>query len=85
MNDSGQFYYEIIMSASFPVKAVMVILILASVWSWLIIFSKGRVLASAQSKAKKFEEHIKQYEITVKENEGVTDIEQSDDRFILNT
>ncbi|VAX07811.1 hypothetical protein MNBD_ALPHA03-1836, partial [hydrothermal vent metagenome] len=29
MNDSGQFYYEIIMSASFPVKAVMVILILA--------------------------------------------------------
>ncbi len=58
MNDSGQFYYEIIMSASFPVKAVMVILILASVWSWLIIFSKGRVLASAQSKAKKFEEHF---------------------------
>ncbi len=56
MNDSGQFYYEIIMSASMPVKVVMIILILASVWSWLIIFSKGRVLASAQSKAKKFEE-----------------------------
>ncbi len=58
MNDSGQFYYEIIMSASMPVKVVMIILILASVWSWLIIFSKGRVLANAQHKAKKFEEHF---------------------------
>ena len=58
MNDSGQFYYEIIMSASMPVKVVMIILILASVWSWLIIFSKGKVLASAQNKAKKFEEHF---------------------------
>ncbi len=46
------------MSASMPVKVVMIILILASVWSWLIIFSKGRVLASAQSKAKKFEEYF---------------------------
>lgn len=58
MNDSGQFYYEIIMSASMPVKVVMIILILASVWSWLIIFSKGRILASAQNQAKKFEEHF---------------------------
>jgi biopolymer transport protein TolQ len=58
LNDSGQFYYEIIMSASLPVKVVMIILILASVWSWLIIFSKGKVLASAQNKAKKFEEHF---------------------------
>lgn len=58
MNDSGQFYYEIIMSASMPVKVVMIILILASVWSWLIIFSKGKVLANAQNKAKKFEEHF---------------------------
>ena len=58
MNDSGQFYYEIIMSASLPVKVVMIILILASVWSWLIIFSKGKVLASAQNRAKKFEEHF---------------------------
>ena len=58
MNDSGQFYYEIIMSASMPVKVVMIILILASVWSWLIIFSKGKVLANAQNKAKKFEENF---------------------------
>jgi len=58
LNDSGQFYYEIIMSASLPVKVVMIILILASVWSWLIIFSKGKVLATAQNKAKKFEEHF---------------------------
>ncbi len=41
-----------------PVKVVMLILILASVWSWLIIFAKGRVLASAQSRGKKFEEHF---------------------------
>lgn len=54
MNNS--FYLEIISSASVPVKVVMLILILASVWSWLIIFSKGKTLASAQSKAKKFEE-----------------------------
>lgn len=46
------------MSSSVPVKAVMVILILASIWSWLIIFSKGKVLASAMNKAKKFEEHF---------------------------
>lgn len=53
---SNSFYLEIISSASMPVKVVMLILILASVWSWLIIFSKGKALASAQSKAKKFEE-----------------------------
>ncbi len=58
MNDSGQFYLEIIVSASLPVKVVMLILILASVWSWLIIFSKGRILANAQKTAKKFEEHF---------------------------
>ncbi|WP_246172641.1 protein TolQ [Marinicella rhabdoformis] len=58
MNESGNFYLEIIMSASMPVKVVMIILILASVWSWLIIFAKGRVLASAQSGGKKFEEHF---------------------------
>ena len=82
MNDSGQFYYEIIMSASFPVKAVMVILILASVWSWLIIFSKGRLLSTAQSKAKKFEEYFwsgvdlnKLYEtIAGKKNTGLAKI-----------
>lgn len=58
MNDSGQFYLEIIVSASLPVKVVMIILILASIWSWLIIFSKGKVLANAQKTAKKFEEHF---------------------------
>lgn len=58
MNDSGQFYLEIIVSASLPVKVVMLILILASVWSWLIIFSKGKILANAQKTAKKFEEHF---------------------------
>lgn len=58
MNDSGQFYYEIIMSSSLPVKSVMIILVLASIWSWVIIFSKGRILANAMNKAKKFEEHF---------------------------
>ena len=58
MNDSGQFYYEIIMSASMPVKVVMIILVLASLWSWLIIFTKGRVLAKAHNTAKKFEEYF---------------------------
>lgn len=58
MNDSGQFYLEIIVSASLSVKIVMIILIIASIWSWLIIFSKGKVLADAQKTAKKFEEHF---------------------------
>lgn len=56
MNDSANFYIEIILSASLPVKVVMLILILASIWSWLIIFSKNRILSSAQKEAKKFEE-----------------------------
>jgi biopolymer transport protein TolQ len=82
LNDSGQFYYEIIMSASMPVKVVMIILILASVWSWLIIFAKGRVLSSAQGKAKKFEEYFwsgvdlnKLYDnISGKKNQGLAKI-----------
>ena len=56
MNDSANFYIEILLSASLPVKLVMLILILASVWSWLIIFSKSKVLSRAQKEAKKFEE-----------------------------
>ncbi|WP_395373506.1 protein TolQ [Marinicella sp. W31] len=56
MNDSANFYIEILLSASLPVKLVMLILILASVWSWLIIFSKSKVLNRAQKEAKKFEE-----------------------------
>lgn len=58
MNDSGQFYLEIIVSASLPVKIVMLILVIASIWSWVIIFSKGKVLSDAQKAAKKFEEHF---------------------------
>ena len=56
MNDSANFYVEILLSASLPVKLVMLILILASVWSWVIIFSKTKVLNRAQKEAKKFEE-----------------------------
>lgn len=75
MNESGNFYLEIIMSASIPVKVVMIILILASVWSWLIIFAKGRVLSKAHKDGKKFEEHFwsgvdltRLYEKLAKEN-----------------
>ncbi len=43
------------MRADVVVKAVMVLLLLASLWSWTIIFNKLVVLAGLRSKARKFE------------------------------
>ena len=43
------------MRADIIVKAVMVLLLLASLWSWTIIFNKLVVLAGLRSKARKFE------------------------------
>ena len=47
---------ELIMNASLPVKAVMAILVLASITSWWIIFAKWMSLKNATKKSKKFEE-----------------------------
>lgn len=44
------------MQADLVVKAVMLILIFASVWSWAIIFEKRRTLKVLNSRANKFED-----------------------------
>jgi biopolymer transport protein TolQ len=43
------------MRADIVVKSVMVLLLLASLWSWTIIFNKSIALAALKRKAKKFE------------------------------
>ena len=50
--------WELIMQASWLVKAVMALLLLASVASWMIIFRKRQVLARAEKEADKFEERF---------------------------
>lgn len=44
------------MQADLVVKAVMLILIFASVWSWAIIFEKRRTLKTLNNRANKFED-----------------------------
>jgi biopolymer transport protein TolQ len=48
--------WQLIMEASWLVKAVMALLLLASVASWMIIFRKRQILTKAQKEADKFEE-----------------------------
>jgi len=49
-------FIELIMNASLAVKAVMFLLVLASVTSWWIIFAKWMSLKDATKNSKKFEE-----------------------------
>jgi biopolymer transport protein TolQ len=49
-------FIELIMNASLPVKGVMMLLVLAVISSWWIIFAKWISLSDASKKAKKFEE-----------------------------
>ena len=49
-------FIELIMHASLAVKAVMFLLVLASVTSWWIIFAKWMSLKEATKNSKKFEE-----------------------------
>ena len=74
---------ELIMSASLAVKAVMFILVLASVSSWWIIFAKWMTLKSASSKSRKFEETFwsgvdlnKLYDSLMKQKKKATGMEQ---------
>ena len=46
------------MRADIVVKAVMILLLLASLWSWTIIFNKTATLANLKRKAKKFEKQF---------------------------
>jgi biopolymer transport protein TolQ len=51
-------YLQLIVEASLPVQAVMALLLLASIASWIIIFGKKRVLDRAQREADGFEERF---------------------------
>jgi biopolymer transport protein TolQ len=51
-------YIQLMLDASIPVQAVMLLLILASIASWVIIFRKKTVLDRAQREADSFEERF---------------------------
>ena len=46
---------EMFLRADIVVKSVMILLVLASLWSWTIIFNKATALSGLKRKAKKFE------------------------------
>jgi biopolymer transport protein TolQ len=48
--------WQLVMEASWLVKGVMALLLLASVASWVIIFRKRQVLTKAEKEANSFEE-----------------------------
>lgn len=48
--------WELILNASWVVQFVMLVLLGASVWSWMIIFRKRAMLGSAEKAANQFEE-----------------------------
>src|SRR5581483_3948045 len=48
--------WALFMQADWIVKAVIILLLLASIWSWAIIFDKMIRLRSLRSKARRFEE-----------------------------
>jgi len=69
--------WQLILEASWMVKIVMGILLLASVSSWMIIFRKRRMLAKAEKGADAFEERFwsgtdlsKLYELVSRNNSG---------------
>jgi len=49
---------ELILNASIPVQLVMLLLLIASVSSWIIIFRKKRLLDRAEKEADRFEERF---------------------------
>ena len=48
--------WALFLQADWIVKAVMIMLLMASIWSWAIIFDKAIRLRGLRSKARKFEE-----------------------------
>nr|WP_274522175.1 protein TolQ [Ectothiorhodospira mobilis] len=50
--------YRLVLDASWLVQAVMLLLLLASVFSWMIILIKARVLAEARRAAEAFEDRF---------------------------
>src|SRR5688572_20104464 len=58
VGDGGLDLLQLLLHASLPVQLVMVLLLFASVASWLIIFRKKRVLDRAEREAERFEERF---------------------------
>ncbi|MCX7557256.1 protein TolQ [Xanthomonadaceae bacterium JHOS43] len=56
--DGGLDYLHLILHASIPVQLVLVLLVLASIASWVIIFRKRKVLGDASRDADDFEERF---------------------------
>ncbi len=56
--DGGLNILQLVLHASLPVQLVMVLLLVASLASWLIIFRKKRVLDRAEKEADRFEEQF---------------------------
>jgi biopolymer transport protein TolQ len=54
--EGGMNLLQLILHASLPVQLVMLLLLLASVASWVIIFRKKRMLDRAEKEAERFEE-----------------------------
>lgn len=82
MNEDFNFI-ELVMNASLPVKAVMLLLVLAAISSWWIIFAKWMSLKNASTRAKKFEETFwsgvdlnRLYDTLLKRKNKVTGMEQ---------
>jgi biopolymer transport protein TolQ len=51
-------FLQLVLHASLPVQLVMLLLLFASIASWLIIFRKQRVLGRAEREAERFEERF---------------------------
>ena len=58
MNGTELQVWDLIVEASLLVQAVMALLVLASVASWAVIFSKRMMLATAEKKSRAFEERF---------------------------
>ena len=53
--ESGLNYVELVLHASWPVQVVMLLLLIASVMSWFVIFRKMNVFGRANKEAEEFE------------------------------
>ncbi len=51
-------FLQLVLEASLPVQLVMIILLMASLFSWAVIYVKYRVLKNARRDADSFEDHF---------------------------
>src|SRR5690606_9012206 len=80
--DGGLDILQLVLHASLPVQLVMVLLLMASLASWVIILRKKRVLDRAEQEADRFEETFwsgvelpKLYASATERNRGIEGLE----------